>query len=331
MPCAKPRLGQKERSMPDSVLPEANQKSVLDFVDRYRSKINLLPDKPEETIEATVRALWLCAASVPASAARAVKIPLPSLTEDQRQKLADLLEQRSRGVPLAHLTGWQHFMGLEFKCTSQALIPRKETEIVGNAARAILADKILPNKPKVLDLCTGSGNLACAMACHVPQCIVFAADLSPEAVELARSNARHLGCADKVNTFVGDLFAPFESEPFYRSFDLIICNPPYITSAKLPSLNQEIIGHEPKMAFDAGPLGLSILWRLLQDAPRFLKNGGWLAFEVGLGQGAGLVQRLSKNTRFTNVQGMLDEKGNIRAIIGQHRPSSVVTPVALTT
>ena len=313
--------------MPDSVLLEANEKLALDLVDRCRSKINLLPDKPEETIETTVRALWLCAASVPASAARAVKMPLPSLTEDQRQKLADLLEQRSRGVPLAHLTGWQHFMGLEFKCTSQALIPRKETEILGNAARAILADKYLRDNPRVLDLCTGSGNLACAMACHAPQCVVFAADLSREAVELARSNARHLGCVDKIHTFAGDLFAPFESEQFYRSFDLIICNPPYITSAKLPSLNQEIIGYEPKMAFDAGPLGLSILWRLFQDAPRFLKNGGWLAFEVGLGQGAGLVQRLSKNTRFTNVQAMLDEKGNIRAIIGQHRSSAVVTPV----
>ncbi|MSR64384.1 MAG: NAD(+) synthase [Verrucomicrobiae bacterium] len=290
---------------------------VCDLVGRYGSRITTLPDKPEETIESVVRALWLCAAGTPVSSVKAATMQLPSLTDDQQRQLGELLEQRCLGIPLAHLTGRQHFMGLEYICTAQALIPRKETEIVGNAARAILIEKILPGngQPRVMDLCTGSGNLACAMAKHVPQCTVFAADLSPEAVTLAQKNAYQIGVDNRVKLFAGDLCAPFESESYYHSFDLITCNPPYITTTKLSSLPDEIIGHEPRMAFDAGPLGLAILWRLFQDAPRFLKSGGWLAFEVGLGQGPGLLQRLAKNKQFTNVAGVLDDQSNVRAIV----------------
>ena len=290
--------------MPYSNLSPDARAWVHDLMDRYRSRITLLPDKPEETLEATVRALSLCATGTPTSAGRAATLPQPSLNRKQRKWLTDSLERRAGGVPLAHLTGLQNFMGLDFICSAQALIPRQETEILGNAALTILEKKTLPERPRVMDLCTGSGNLACALATHIPQCAVFAADLSPEAVELAGRNACQLGCADRVTLLTGDLFAPFESGTFYGSFDLITCNPPYITSAKLPSMDREIVDHEPNMAFDAGPLGLSILWRLLQESPRFLKPGGWLAFEVGQGQGhLLLLQRLAKNAQFTNVEG----------------------------
>ena len=288
---------------------------------RYSARIVPLPDKPEETIEAVVRALWLRSADIPASAGRAAHLPLPPLTGEQQKTLAGLLEQRAHGTPLAHLTGRQQFMGLEFLCNSQALIPRKETEILGNAACALLHERILPLSPapRVLDLCTGSGNLACAIACRIPSASLFAADLSPDAVALAMANARQLGCSDRLKGFTGDLFGPFEAETYHHFFDLIVCNPPYITSAKLPSLDPEIIAHEPKMAFDAGPLGLAILWRLLQDAPGFLKPGGWIGFETGLGQGQGMLRRVSKDSQFFNTQGLTDDKGNVRVITSQFR------------
>jgi release factor glutamine methyltransferase len=302
--------------MPDPVSEDAARHQVQELVQRHSTRIQSLPDKPEETLEAVVRALWLKAAGVAASAEKALTLPLPGLNEPQQRQLADLLEQRARGVPLAHLTGRQQFLGLEFISTPQALIPRKETEILGNAALAILTEAAAAGNtaPRVLDLCTGSGNLACAVAEHFPHCTVSASDLSSEAVELARANARNLGVADRIQFFVGDLLAPFESGPFLKSFDLILCNPPYITSAKLPTLNPEIIGHEPKMAFDAGPLGLMILWRLIQEAPRFLKEDGWLAFEAGAGQSAGLVHRLSRIAHFAQVQGLKDGAGHVRAI-----------------
>jgi len=295
---------------------------VREMVLRYVERIIPLPDKPEETIESVIRALWLCSAGIPASAGRAARLPLPALTEAQQKTLAGLLEQRAHGTPLAHLTGRQQFMGLEFLCNSKALIPRKETEILGYAAFALLDEKILPSTlaPQVLDLCTGSGNLACAIAGRVPSAILYAADLSPEAVALALANAHQLGCADRVRGFTGDLFGPFEAEPYHRFFDLIVCNPPYITSAKLPSLNPEIFAHEPGMAFDAGPFGLAILSRLIQDATRFLKPGGWLVFESGLGQGQGLLRRVSKDIQYVNTQGLKDDKGNVRVIACQCRP-----------
>jgi release factor glutamine methyltransferase len=289
------------------------------LVQRFASRIKLLPDKPEESVEAAVRALWSCALGAPTSSVAAMSLPLAAPTNEQVDQLIELLERRANGVPLAHLTGRQHFMGLEFKCSTAALIPRRETEILGNAACSLLIEEILPRtrSPRVLDLCTGCGNLACAIACHVPECTVFAADLSADAVGLAEENARFLGCEDRLKVFAGDLFEPFNLDQYTNSFDLITCNPPYISTAKLPQMEPEIIKHEPKMAFDAGPFGLAILGRLLRDAPRYAKPGGWLAFEIGLGQGNGMIQRVSKDERYRHTNGVLDGSKNVRAITAQ--------------
>jgi release factor glutamine methyltransferase len=297
------------------------------LVARYASRIKLLPDKPEESVEATVRALWSCASGVPTTPVEAISLPLAVLTTEQMESLSDLLEQRASGVPLAHLTGRQHFMGLQLRCSTAALIPRKETEILGNAARFLLEEEILPRapKPRVLDLCTGCGNLACSVAYHVPQCEVFAADLSTEAARLATENAKSLGCDERMKVFVGDLFEPFSSAEYANSFDLILCNPPYISTGKLPQMDPEIIQHEPKMAFDAGPFGLAILGRLLRDAPQFAKRGGWLAFEVGLGQGNALMQKLLKDARYGQVTGKLDSGKNVRAITAQVNKETINT------
>jgi release factor glutamine methyltransferase len=295
------------------------QSSFEELVAAYQCRFRASPDKPNETAEAIVRGLWLCAAGIAVSADRAMTIGLPPLTGEQQQGLKKLLELREQGTPLAHLTGRQQFMGLEFICSEQALIPRKETEILGAAVCDLLTREIARGDGhiKVLDLCTGSGNLACAVAKHAPSSVVFGVDLSPEAVELAGMNALQLGCCARVKLFCGDLFAPVESEAFYHTFDLVMCNPPYITTAKLATMNQEIVAHEPRMAFDGGPLGVGVLWRLLHDAPRFLKPHGWLAFEVGAGQGDAMFRRLSRNTRFDRITGLKDGAGTIRAIVGQ--------------
>ena len=295
------------------------QGSLENLVAMYQSRFRASPDKPNETAEATLRALWLCAAGIAASAEQAMNLELPSLKVEQQQKLEKLLELREQGTPLAYLTGRQRFMGLEFICSNQALIPRKETEILGAAACNLLTQEILPagGQMKVLDLCTGSGNLACAVAKHAPSSAVFGVDLSSEAIRLAGINALQLGCGDRVKFFCGDLFGPLESEEFYESFDLIVCNPPYITTFKLASMSGEIVAHEPKMAFDGGPLGVAVLWRLLHDIPRFLKPRGWFAFEVGAGQGDAIVRRLLRNPRFAKVTGRHDGAGNVRAIVGQ--------------
>jgi release factor glutamine methyltransferase len=292
------------------------------LLQRFEGRIPSLPDKPEESTEAVLRALWLLAAGRPVSAVLASEQRLPELSAQEQERFYQLVAQREQGIPLAHLTGRQHFMGREFLAGKQALIPRRETEILGNAALALLRERVSTASPhpRVLDLCCGSGNLACTLAGEVAGCRVWAADLSPEAVELARANAIHLGCADRVQVVAGDLFSPFEGGEYDHSFDLICCNPPYITSARLETLPAEIVRNEPRMAFDAGPLGLGILSRLLQDAPRFLVAGGWLAFEVGVGQGEALLRRVEKQPQFAEARGAADSHGKIRAICCRRRP-----------
>jgi release factor glutamine methyltransferase len=284
----------------------------------YGAKLVLMPDKPEETVETNVWALWLRAAGTPISGEKARTVALPDLSQEQLIVLRSLLEQRALGVPLAHLTGLQYFMGLEFICSKDALIPRKETEILANAAIEVLEKEVLCShkNPRVLDLCCGSGNVAISIATHVRACTVIGADLSPDAIGLANDNARELGCAERVKFCAGDLFAPVDSKEYYGSFDLITCNPPYISTGKLASMPVEH-GYEPREAFDGGPLGAGVLWRLLDQAPRFIKPGGWLAFESGLAQGPGMLRRLSKMVQYTNVRAASDRAGNPRAILGQ--------------
>jgi release factor glutamine methyltransferase len=300
---------------------ENDVKYFRELVDHYRSRFSGSPDKPNESTEATVRSLWFCAAGKPVSTETAMTLDLPVLAAESHQKLGELLKLREDGVPLAYITGRQEFMGLEYTCSNQALIPRKETEILGNAVCDLLNRAIPPVEGglQVLDLCTGSGNLACAIAVHCPVSVVFGVDISQEAIDLAAVNAKQLGCADRVRFSCGDLFEPFESKGLDHFFDLIMCNPPYIDPSRLPSMSPEIIAHEPRLAFDGGPLGVRVLLRLLHEAPRFLKPGGWLAFEVGLGQGNGMMRRLSRDARFAKVNGFPDGAGNVRTIVGQFR------------
>jgi ABC-type spermidine/putrescine transport system permease subunit II len=170
-----------------------------------------LPDKPEETPESTARALWFLAAGAPRSVAR-VPGDLPDLTSECAERLEALVAARLSGVPLAYLTGRQSFMGLELLAEPHAMVPRRETELLGAKAleclRALLANQ---DHARVLDICTGSGNLAVALAVHEPRCTVFGSDLMPEAVSLARRNAELHRLGDRVRFFVGDLFEAFET------------------------------------------------------------------------------------------------------------------------
>jgi release factor glutamine methyltransferase len=281
-------------------------------------RIEFLSDKPEETVESTVRALWFAAAGLPRSAEAALNGELPELNESSREAFKELLNKRTEGVPLSHLTGRQRFMGLEMLAGPGALIPRKETELLANAAVNAAAEVASrKEQPLVIDVCTGSGNVALAIAHHVGIARVFGADLSDAAVALAKDNAKLLRMNDRVEFRCGDLLSPFESEEFLARVDVLTCNPPYINSAKVNAMPGEISQHEPRLAFDGGPFGIGILMKLTQQAPRFLKPGGWLAFEVGLGQGPALVKRLRANPQFTHVECREDEHGAIRTIVAQ--------------
>jgi release factor glutamine methyltransferase len=293
------------------------ESAYQDLLDEVRGFFEGQPDKPEETPDSVLRALWFHAAGEPVSISRVNGSALPNLDGRGMEALADAIARKREGLPLAHITGRQEFLGLELLAGPSALIPRKETEILGRAAIAKLQEKSKTEEELlVIDVCTGCGNLALAYAHHEPKARVYAADLSEQAVELARRNARFTGLSERVVFAAGDLFAPFQDDArLIGNCDLVSCNPPYITSAKVPRLAPEISAHEPRLAFDGGAMGITILTRLFNEAPRFLKPGGVLCFEMGLGQGPVLEARLRRQPWVEKIEAHRDSSGAIRALV----------------
>ncbi|MEY4767315.1 MAG: release factor glutamine methyltransferase [Pseudomonadota bacterium] len=302
-------------------LGEAGQAWLADKLAQLRAALVVLPDKPDETPEATLRALWHLAAGRPLSMPAAQATELDALDTTQQTQLDALLARRLADEPLAYLTGRQRFMGLDLLAGPDALIPRRETELLGETASALLArlaaEAGAGATVEVLDVCTGSGNLALGLAHQVAAARVQGADLSEEAVGLARRNAEFCGLAGRVSFRSGDLLVPFDGDPVVGQVDLIVCNPPYISSAKLTTMPAEIAQHEPKLAFDGGPFGIRILQRLMREAPRYLKPGGWLAFEVGLGQAPAMAQWLQKTGAYQRIDTVADEAGQARVVVAQ--------------
>jgi release factor glutamine methyltransferase len=288
------------------------------LLDRLTASWVAQPDKPEETPESTLKALCFFAASVPVSVQKASRENVPDLDDHSRAQLQSLVEKRLAGIPLAHITGRQQFLGMELLAGPDALIPRIETEILGRAALAIaksIAD--IQCTVTVLDVCTGSGNVALGIASNESRSRVFGADLSEEAILLARKNAQHLNLDSRVEFRQSDLFAGFESDEFYKKIDLVTCNPPYIPSAKVSSMDPEISQREPHLAFDGGSLGITILTRLIRESPKYLKPNAYLCFEVGLGQGKAMEQRLKKENIYYNIQSYVDVSNQVRALSAQ--------------
>ena len=319
--CATPSAAALLSAEPDpqarSGVAESNS-LFRELLNETSAKLSALPDKPEETAENTLRALWQAAAAKPMSAEQAALTALPTLNESSQTRLRELLAQRFSGTPLAHLTGWQRFMGLELMASREALVPRKETELLGTLALTVLQLLVHDQKTaRVIDVCTGAGNLALTLAAKVSGAQVYASDLSVEAVQLAKRNGSMLGLDSRVEFRQGDFLNPFADGQFDHNIDLLVCNPPYISTGKVSTMPTEIIGHEPSLAFDGGPFGVKILQRLLTEAPQYLRPGGWLAFEVGLGQGPGLMDRLRRNPAYADVAGVVDAAGAVRAVVAR--------------
>jgi release factor glutamine methyltransferase len=296
-----------------------NQQALFNEISEdLRTKLHLLEDKPEETVETTLKALWFAASGVPISAEGVQTLSLPDLTEKQVEKLHQFIDQRLNNTPLAHITRRQNFMGIELISDKRALIPRKETEILGKKALA-LSNTItgIKGKIKVIDVCCGCGNLGIAIAHYNPDCLVYATDLSHEAVELTQDNIDLMHLNQRVQVKQGDLLSVFEADEFYEKIDLIVCNPPYILSSNVPKMDTEIASNEPVLAFDGGMLGIKIIQKLIREAPRFLTPDGWLIFEVGAGQGDLIAQLCERSTLYQQIETVSDRKGVIRVIVGR--------------
>ncbi|MFQ5434621.1 MAG: N5-glutamine methyltransferase family protein, partial [Anaerolineae bacterium] len=147
----------------------------------------------------------------------------------------------------------------------------------------------------IVDMGTGSGNIAVSLAVHLPQARVLACDVSETAVALTQYHAEKHAVADRVQVLCGDMFTPLADEGIAGQVDIVVCNPPYIPTGSLANLATEIIEHEPVVALDAGAYGIDIFRRLIRGAQDFLKPGGLLAFEIGAGQHRMAARLVQKN------------------------------------
>lgn len=219
--------------------------------------------------------------------------------------------RRAADEPLQYILGTTSFMGMDLVVTPDVLIPRFDTEILVEQAIELLRGIAEPKR--VLDVCTGSGAIAVSLAKYVPGAEVWASDLSPKAVDIARENARKQGVA--VQFRCGDLLEPFVGASFEQYFGLIASNPPYITTAELKELPNEV-RREPTMALWGGDDGLIFYRKLAEESQHYLAFEGWLVMEIGFAQGL-LVQEIMMAAGFDQVRLIKDWQGHDRVVLGQ--------------
>lgn len=262
-------------------------------------------------------------ASAAAEAARIVHAAQESMTSDPESTARAMAKRRAAGAPLAYVIGHEVFMGIELIVAEGALAPREETELLGNAALDVLRS-ISSNALRVIDMCCGSGNLACAIAHHLPDVRVWTSDLTDGCIAVTCRNVEHVGVSERVVVAQGDLFAGFVGLNLEGSIDVVVCNPPYISQGKLATDRAMLLEHEPREAFDGGPYGLSIQQRVVKEALPFLRPGGILLFEIGLGQERQVKMLFDRTKAYEDVQLVANATGKVRVVSGRKRTQSIM-------
>jgi len=240
--------------------------------------------------------------------------PEADLTPAQRASFESLINRRAAGEPLQYLTGTQEFFGLDFFVTPDVLIPRPETEHLVEAVLSWSQAQIRPLR--LLDIGTGSGAIAIALAANQPSAEIIATDISPTALALARENALRLGFGSRIRFVDSDLFSALDDTAQY--FDAIVSNPPYIPITDAATLQREVVDHEPHTALFAGEDGLDVYRRLIPAARTRLRGDGLLALEIGFGQSEAITQLLAT---WSNVHFLNDYAGIPRVVLAT-RPSA---------
>lgn len=216
------------------------------------------------------------------------------------------------------------FMGVELHAAQGALVPRAETELLGETAAALLAERTLRFGPQtIVDMCTGAGNLACGLAARIPTLRVFASDLTAECVALARRNVARAGLEARVQVLQGDLFAALHEvdPPLAGAVDAVVCNPPYISTGRLEKDRRELLDAEPREAFDGGPYGIAIHQRVTRAALEFVKPDGLLLFEIGAGQATQVRFLFQRARGWHEPASVTESAGEIRVLYATRRPA----------
>jgi len=205
------------------------------------------------------------------------------LTAEQANAYTDLIARRMAHEPVAYLVGRKEFYGLEFIVDRRTLIPRPETELLVDAVLD-QAEEYDGAPVRIVDVGTGSGAIALAVAANCPQAIVYAVDLSKDALDVARQNIARLDGRGQVTLLHGDLL-----QPLPECVDIIVANLPYIRQRDYYTLEADVRDYEPQLALEAGPEGLDAIARLLRQAPQWLNRNGLIYLEIGADQGAAVL------------------------------------------
>ena len=237
--------------------------------------------------------------------------PERAVSEENADRYIDCIRRRAAHIPLQHITGEQEFMGYPFCVNEHVLIPRQDTEILVEEAIQVMRPKM-----KVLDMCTGSGCIVlsilkmCREKYYMTDLQGIGADVSEEALKVARENSRRLEVP--VTWIQSDLFAKIPEE---EKYDVIVSNPPYIETAVIDTLQEEVRLHDPYIALDGKEDGLYFYRRIISEADKYLKPQGKLMFEIGCDQ-AEAVEELMKNAGYEQITVKKDLAGLDRVVYG---------------
>jgi release factor glutamine methyltransferase len=237
------------------------------------------------------------------------------LTDEELQRYRESVRRRLRHEPLQYVLGTAAFRGLELKVDARVLIPRPETEVLVGVVLAWAEQRERETRypASAMDVGTGSGAIALSLAAEGRFERVVATDVSPGALEVARSNAAAAGLAERVEFRCGALFEPVGQE----RFDVIVSNPPYVSETERESLAAEVREHEPALALYGGATGLEVIAELIAGAPPRLEPGGLIALEIGLGQADAVLALLRQAGTFVNARIVPDLTGRPRIAAAQ--------------
>ena len=238
---------------------------------------------------------------------REAEMPSP----EQSERLAAALARLETDEPVQYVVGETDFMGLRIRCDRRALIPRPETELLAECAEEFLRER--GGRPVAVDVGTGTGCIACALAARLPRLRMIATDVRPEALELARENARALGV--EVEFREADLLAGLPAE----SADLVVSNPPYVDSLECDRLPRTVRAFEPRTALDGGRKGLETISRLVSEAAHVLRSGGRLMMEIGDDQAEAVEDILCPTTPFQFQKLKSDFAGRARVVLAERK------------
>ena len=248
--------------------------------------------------------------------------PERELTSEEQAGYDEVIAQRSTGMPSQYITGHQEFWGLDFVVSPAVLIPRPETEhlveTVLELARGVAA-------PKIVDVGTGSGCIALALAHELKDAEVFAVDLSFDALEMARANAARLQLDGRVKFLQSNVL---EALTGVHDFDFVVSNPPYVGKNEADKVQRSVFEFEPRMAVFSGESGLDVIRPLIEQAHEALKAGGWLAMEIGYSM-RDMVLELLSPTMWDDIRVVPDLQGIPRVVAAQRKPHATRERLAL--